>query len=254
MRVLRRWRRSWMRVSAVCRWRWNIQRSSLLSCRRRRSRRSTSVGCSPAHRWKVAPSTGGKFHVNLCRLKPVFLCLHQGCCTDWNMWFCHHLTTAANHGKDLKALTAVMAIREITFVLSSWLLRDRTLHYSCQCNNNNNNHFMALLSGTPWVSRYHQKKHSSNLYQLLPSTTIHSILLVQITCLAIFLHKPLSTSSLVYLLVWSPPPHIPYISSPNQCLLFAARAHTIATCFALLAEVPPHFLSWQARSHFRVAY
>ena len=28
----------------------------------------------------------------------------------------------------------------------------------------------------------------SNLYQLLPSTTIHSILLVQIACLAIFLH------------------------------------------------------------------
>jgi len=25
-------------------------------------------------------------------------------------------------------------------------------------------------------------------------------------------------SSLVYLLVCSPPPHIPYISSPNQCL------------------------------------
>jgi len=30
---------------------------------------------------------------------------------------------------------------------------------------------------------------SSNLYQLLPSTTIRSILLVQITCLAIFLHN-----------------------------------------------------------------
>ena len=27
-------------------------------------------------------------------------------------------------------------------------------------------------------------------------------------------------SSLVYVLVWSPPPHIPYISSPNQCLSF----------------------------------
>ena len=40
-------------------------------------------------------------------------------------------------------------------------------------------------------------------------------------------------SSLVYLLVWSPPPHIPYISSPNQCLLFATDAHTIATCFAV---------------------
>ena len=30
---------------------------------------------------------------------------------------------------------------------------------------------------------------SSKLYQLLPSTTIHSILLVWITCLAIFLHN-----------------------------------------------------------------
>ena len=42
--------------------------------------------------------------------------------------------------------------------------------------------------------------------------------------LTIFLHSPHyhlppSMSSLVYLLVWSPPPHIPYISSPNQCLL-----------------------------------
>jgi len=77
---------------------------------------------------------------------------------------------------------------------------------------------------------------SSNLYQLLLSTTIHSILLVQITCLAIFLHN-LSMSSLVYLLIWSPPPHIPYICSPNQCLLFAAHAHTIATCFTVVSAV-----------------
>ena len=35
-------------------------------------------------------------------------------------------------------------------------------------------------------------------------------------------------SSLVYLLVWSPPFHTPYVSSPNQCLYFAAHAHTIA--------------------------
>jgi len=40
---------------------------------------------------------------------------------------------------------------------------------------------------------------------------------------------------LVYLLVWSPPPHIPYISSPNQCLLFAAHAHTIVACFAVVS-------------------
>ena len=52
------------------------------------------------------------------------------------------------------------------------------------------------LSGTTRVSWY-QKKHSpthlswspSNLYQLLPSTTIHSTLPVQFTCLTIFLHK-----------------------------------------------------------------
>ena len=54
--------------------------------------------------------------------------------------------------------------------------------------------------------------------------------------------QPLSTSSLVYLLVWSPPPHIPYISSPNQCLLFAAHAHTIATCFAVVSTLYHLFL------------
>ena len=71
---------------------------------------------------------------------------------------------------------------------------------------------------------------SSSLYQLLPSTTsttIHSILPVEIMCLVIFFAQPLSTSSFVYLLVWSVLPHIPYISSPS--LLFAAHAHTIAT-------------------------
>jgi len=47
--------------------------------------------------------------------------------------------------------------------------------------------------------------------------------------------QPLSMSSLVYLLVWSPPPHIPYISSLDQCLLFTAYAHTIATCFAVVS-------------------
>jgi len=48
-------------------------------------------------------------------------------------------------------------------------------------------------------------------------------------------------SSLVYLLIWSPPPHIPYISSPNQCILFATHAHTIATFFAvvsILSSIP----------------
>jgi len=49
--------------------------------------------------------------------------------------------------------------------------------------------------------------------------------------------QPLSTSSLVYLLVRSAPPHILYASSPNQCLLFATHAHTIATCYAVVPRL-----------------
>jgi len=41
--------------------------------------------------------------------------------------------------------------------------------------------------------------------------------------------QSLSKSSLVNLLVWHPPLHTPYISSPNHCLLFAAHTHTIGT-------------------------
>jgi len=48
--------------------------------------------------------------------------------------------------------------------------------------------------------------------------------------------QPLSKSSLVYLLVWSPSPHIPYISSPNQHL-FATNAHIIAACFAVVPRL-----------------
>jgi len=56
--------------------------------------------------------------------------------------------------------------------------------------------FCGPLSETSRVSRY-QKEHSpahlswlsTILYQLLPSTTIHSILRVQFTCTTIFLHN-----------------------------------------------------------------
>jgi len=96
--------------------------------------------------------------------------------------------------------------------------------------------------------------------------------------------QPFSKSSLVYVLVWNPPLHTPYISSPNHCLLFATNAHTIATCFAVVprlssnpslslnsllgtlsftlmspfsslpAEVTPHFHSLRARTHFHATY
>jgi len=70
-------------------------------------------------------------------------------------------------------------------------------------------------------------------YLLPPSTTIHGILPVRFMCLTVFFHNLSSKFSLVYLLAWHPPLHTPYISSPNPCLLFAAHAHTIATCFAV---------------------
>jgi len=47
------------------------------------------------------------------------------------------------------------------------------------------------------------------------------------------LPQSVSKFSLVYLLAWHPQLHTSYISSPNHCLLFAAHAHTIATCFAV---------------------
>jgi len=57
-------------------------------------------------------------------------------------------------------------------------------------------------------------------------------------------------SSLVYLLVWSPPLHIPYISSPNQCLfcntcpynhnVFCCSTKIISSvpCFCLNSSLP----------------
>jgi len=55
--------------------------------------------------------------------------------------------------------------------------------------------------------------------------------------------QSLSTFSLVYLLVWHPPLHTPYISSPNHYLLFAAHVHTIETCFAVVPKLSNPSLS-----------
>jgi len=48
--------------------------------------------------------------------------------------------------------------------------------------------------------------------------------------------QSLSKFSLVYLLAWHPPHHTPYISSPNHCF-FAAHAHNIANCFAVVPRL-----------------
>ena len=71
-------------------------------------------------------------------------------------------------------------------------------------------------------------------YLLYPSTTIHGILPVQSACLTSLFPQFLSKFSLVYLLAWHPPLHTPYISSPNNYLLFTSHARTISTCFTVV--------------------
>jgi len=70
-------------------------------------------------------------------------------------------------------------------------------------------------------------------YLLPPSIMIHGILPVQFTCLTVFLHN-LSPSDL-WSTSWLGTLH--FIFSPNHCLLFAAHAHIIATCFAVVPRL-----------------
>jgi len=120
-----------------------------------------------------------------------------------------------------------------------------------------------------------------NLYQLLPSTMIHSIFPIQFTCLTIFLHilspSPFWSSSwpealhLILHTFLHPisvlfSQHMPISSRPvlltikftssvfSLCLnsLLGTLSFTLTSHLwpfsSLLAEVPPCYLSWQARS------
>jgi len=73
------------------------------------------------------------------------------------------------------------------------------------------------------------------LYQLPPSTTIHSILRDRCMCFTVFF----TTSPQV---LFGPPFHTPYISSSKHWFLFTTNAHTIATCFAVVARLCHLFL------------
>jgi len=88
-----------------------------------------------------------------------------------------------------------------------------------------------------------------NIYPLTPIVVINHPLSASSICYKIW-HPPwsiympdshfaqfLSKFSLVYLLAWHPPHHAPYISSHNQCLLFAAHDRTIATCSAVVLRL-----------------
>jgi len=85
------------------------------------------------------------------------------------------------------------------------------------------------------VSRY-QKKHS-----LTHTYCGHQLYLICFTIYCDPWHPPCSLTvffhKLCPSLAWHPPLHSPYISSHNHCLLFAAHAHTIATCFAVVPRL-----------------
>jgi len=118
--------------------------------------------------------------------------------------------------------------------------------------------FYGPLSRTTRVSWY-QKKHSPTHHPEHHPIFIsffhlkRSIASSRSNCMIGNLFaQPLSTSSLVYLLDWSPPPHFSYISSPNQCLLFAAHAHTIAACFAVVPKLYHLFLLFLSTPSYRI--
>jgi len=110
----------------------------------------------------------------------------------------------------------------------------------------NNNHFTPrwTLSGTTgWASS------RRNIHPLTPIVVInHPLCASSIVydswrryC-SIYMPdslfpRSLSKFSLVHVLAWCPPLHTPYISLPNHCLLFAAHAHTIATCIAVVSKL-----------------
>jgi len=108
--------------------------------------------------------------------------------------------------------------------------------------------FYGPLSGTTWVSRY-QKKHSPSHHPDHHPIFISFFHLPQSIASALFILRALQSFWTTFLHVLfglplglEPSPHIPYISSHNQCLLFTAHAHTIATCSAVVSILYHLFL------------
>ena len=110
----------------------------------------------------------------------------------------------------------------------------------------NNNHFMTLCQGLPGWSGTRRNIHLPTILIIIQSLSASSSTMIDSLPCSNYMFGNLcehvSTSSLAYLLVWSPPSHIPYISSPNPCLLFGTHAHTIATCFAVVPRLYHLFL------------
>jgi len=102
-----------------------------------------------------------------------------------------------------------------------------------------------LTSKLPTRDSQYQKKHSSLTHILITNHPLSATFIYSDPCnppCSIYvpdslIAQHLSKSSLVHILVWHPPLHIPYISSSNHCLLFTVHAHTITTCFAVVPRL-----------------
>ena len=129
-------------------------------------------------------------------------------------------------------------------------------------NNNNNNRFTVRdYPGEPVVIVRYQKKHSPTHHP-----DHHPIFIS-------FFHPPRSiASSLFKLCAWQslcttslhvlfslplgqePSTSYSYISSPNQCLLFAAHAHTISTRFAVVSILSHLFLVFLSTPYLELSF
>jgi len=116
--------------------------------------------------------------------------------------------------------------------------------------------FYSPLSGTTQVSQY-QKKHSPihhpdhhpifiSFFHLLRSiaSSPFKLVLWNLNLIA----QPLSTSSLVYLLVWSPPPHIPYMVNDRRlrlCSSFIGSASNSSQYQTVTQQCKNHQTNWK---------
>jgi len=124
-----------------------------------------------------------------------------------------------------------------------------------QHNNNNNNCFTALCPGLPGWAGTRRNTHPPNHPDHHPIfiSFFHLLRSIASSLFKLRAWQSFCTTSLHVLfglpLGLEPPPHIPYVSSPNQCLLFAAHAHTIATCFAVVSKFyhQNSYTAWKMR-------
>jgi len=137
--------------------------------------------------------------------------------------------------------------RQVAFNKQRWHPHPLTRVHARACGTHTHTHthtqpFNGLWSGTTRVGRY-QKKHApthtppehwTSIINFLHSVRSIASSLFSLRASQSSLTTSLSRSSLVFLLVLDPLLHTPCISSPNHHLIFAAHAHTIAACSAVI--------------------